>query len=952
MTDSFFEQLDTVKGVLAAPLPVRDKFAAIRPLLADQDVLREFWNLLGDESWIEVLREAGVFETPPAAEPVDGGGVRFPPWPASKYLARMASRAPRQVADILAGIDTQNLSIIGDIVEAALAIPLEQATKLVPAIERAARRGGLWIHFKDTSDFCAKLAAEGRPDLALSLADVLFAPTTEDGAQRQSSRDVYWYKEGLEQIIPNLSACSPQLFLPMLCGWLDVLVRSTKSVDPTTGNDYSYIWRPAIEEHEQNRSHDLPGIVVGCVRAGFEQAIRAGGVSLTRALREIDARGLLVFRRIVLHLLAEFGDQDRERVTLTILNRVYFDDHALKHEYSRLVAQQLSGISEADRERWYGWVDDGPDMSGFDEDVRRHLHRDPTARDRQARVDYWKLERLYWVHDILHGQRRQLYEKLLAEHGTPEMADLSFRVSTRWGSESPATVDQLTAMNFEAAVDWVVAWRPPADSPFGATSSGLMSTFGGYVSKNPETFARKAASLKEKPAAVISVFVSQMAAAIRAGREIELPSLLELCEWVTTNPADDTWQPVRDEISELIQAVCQAGERTPLFPVARYREGLWSLIRQLYRDRAQSYVVRDTSKDDFRLHDYLDLGINSPRGKAVGAALDFGRWVALELTRDRPSHERVPGGFGAISELREALEWQLMPPNRSLEALAVIGGRLGLIHWIDDAWLAKNTAVLFDLAGIEQGRDNGFGWAAWNAFLVWVRPHVLFYRLFEREFAYAVRQAALVHPEKQDDFQPMFRLGEHLMVIYGRGELSLSEPVLQEFLLTADSAVRRHALGFVGSSLSQESGVPSPVVTRFVELWEAYWNGRGKDDAKEDPQAVLFGSWLGSKELPQQWVLDTLYEFVQVVPLPQPDHVAMDQLARLAPLDLLKAVRILDRFITGDREGWHIHGWQDPATGILKAALAAGGSAQTAAREVIARFGRRGYTRMGELLRT
>ena len=41
------------------------------------------------------------------------------------------------------------------------------------------------------------------------------------------------------------------------------------------------------------------------------------------------------------------------------------------------------------------------------------------------------------------------------------------------------------------------------------------------------------------------------------------------------------------------------------------------------------YIIRDVAEDGPWVHDYLDMGIDSPRGEAVEAALEYARWVDL-----------------------------------------------------------------------------------------------------------------------------------------------------------------------------------------------------------------------------------------------------------------------------------------------------------------------------------
>jgi hypothetical protein len=951
MITDFFKKLDALKAALASPAPVEAKLAEVRPLLLDDDVQREFWALLADERWIEPLTRAGMLDNPPAPEQTAEGGTRFRSWGASKYLARVAARAPAQVAAALANLNTSNVSVVGDLVDAAGSMPVSHAVLLVPAIQRAATSGVLWVHLKDASDLCVRLATEGKNELALSLAQSLFAPTSGDGSKRPTQHDSYWYLEGLKRIAPALGAAAPDAFLPTICDWLEQLVYLTKGVDIDSDDDYSYFWRPAIEDHDQNDEHDVVDGVVGCVRVAFESAITHGQMALPAALALLDQRRLLIFRRLALYLLGEYGHEDRERVRQAILDRDAFDDQRLKHEYARLVSRHLAQLSAPDRDRWYGWVDEGPDMSDFEDNVRQNLGRDATRTDRQSRIDYWTFEKLHWIRDILDDERGTFYRRMLAEHGAPELADLNFRVSVRWGEQSPATVAQLLAKPFHEVIGWISSWTAPSGRDVSTPSiGGLVSTFSEYLAQRPEDFSRHASLLIGRPEQFVSAYIRQMTSAIKAGQEVHLSHLLELCSWIVDRPEVEEWQPSRDEVSELVQVACQATrDERPRFALAKHRNELWHLVRALYRDRSTSYILRDVTSHDFRVHDYLDLGMNSPRGKAIEAGLDFARWVALHLAASGETRVDAPGGIQAIPELLELLEWQMAPDNQSLEAMAIIGSRIGVVNWIDREWLAKNAHRLFALERIEREPRAAFGWAAWNAFLCWVRPHIVFYNSFSRQFHYATSQASSVEIDIKDPHQPMFRLGEHLMVLYGRGQLALDSGPMSNLLTIAHPAVRRHAIGFAGSLL-RRGDAPEEVAGRFMALWHLYWSGKGKADADAQPRAVMFGTWFASGRFPDEWALSALLSLTDVVPMPEPSLEVVERLAQIAEVDAFASVRVLDRMVRGDLEGWNILAWREPIELILRVAMNSTEPAQRVAEDLIDHLGRRGQTHLGALL--
>ena len=79
-----------------------------------------FFDNLKSEAWILPLFEEGFFKDPYA--PIqDEKYIRFPVWPASRYLIRMAESSPKSVADVALRIpETSNVRIWEDLAEVAL----------------------------------------------------------------------------------------------------------------------------------------------------------------------------------------------------------------------------------------------------------------------------------------------------------------------------------------------------------------------------------------------------------------------------------------------------------------------------------------------------------------------------------------------------------------------------------------------------------------------------------------------------------------------------------------------------------------------------------------------------------------------------------------------------------------------------------------------------------------
>ncbi len=960
----FFDKMDQLDAAMSRYGGAPSALSDVAEYLTDCDIRREFFKRLQNPEWIPSLEEAGYFKSPTEVKRLEGGGVQYMRWPAADYLARMASQAPEQVAAILAEVQTDNPSVVGDMVKASLEMPAKVAISLVPNICQAARAGTLWIHFKDASALCVRLAEGGEINEALSLADALFSVKFKEGDDVPPRLDEYWYKDGLKKVVPVLATASAREFLRMLCEWLKATVEAKGNTDVESGSDYSDVWRPAIEEHEQNRDYDFAGAIVGYVREGFELAIEAKSLSLDESLQILEKHPYLVFRRIQLHLIGEFAEQNPEFVRDTMLDRSLFEDYGCKHEHARLLGKRFGMLDSDQQAQWLQWVQEIPTAE------LKEVLSDPGDPDASQRYrDYWRFERLHWVRDYLTGGHKEFYEQMLAQCGEPDMADLNFRSgSPRWGSESPMTVDELQAGTFEDAVKAVSEWEPRGNEFMGPNIEGLASTFGQYVGTNPEQFSREAHVLVGRPSPFVRRFITQMREAVSSGREIDLSGVLKLCQWVISQPVekrttpgyeqgllvDRDWQWTRDEICGFLRTVCTVDSGG----VAKYspedlREQVWELLNPLCHDRPGSLHESSHSQGDPRVQDYLNFAINTPRGRALETAIEYARWVANHVKQVDGKNEIVPGGFDVMPEVRQMLEWQLAEANKTVEAAAILGARTGLLWWIDKQWLTDKICHLFPLDAMRETPPVPESWAGWNAFLVWSGPHIEFYRALKPQFAHAVEQVGNVESKGGHREEPVRRLGEHLMILYGRGHLALDEDdgLIRRFIANANSALRRHTISFVGQSLDGDAEIPKEVIERFMALWEEYWLGFGMKDAAEKPDTWLFGWWFSCGRFPEQWALEQLEKFVEVSSTPEPDHAIMKKLAEIAHFDIARSVRILDSVFRGDKEGWRISSCADQAKAILGEAMKDTGEAKEKAVALINYLGRRGFTDFGKLLK-
>ena len=336
----------------------------------------------------------------------------------------------------------------------------------------------------------------------------------------------------------------------------------------------------------------------------------------------------------------------------------------------------------------------------------------------------------------------------------------------------------------------------------------------------------------------------------------------------------------------------------------------------------------------------------------MDALIAYVRWIAKHVQREEAGRTIVPNGFGDMPEVQRMLEWQIAAENACFESFAIIGTYLGLLHWIDPSWVENNVSKIFDLTGIERDPAHAYGWAAWNAFLVWGQPSLALYRMFRPQYVYAVgRVPDAVLPENAGR-TPLHHLGEQLILLYGRGNLAEcnDETLLHQFLEAASGDVRSQTIAFVGHSIGHSEKLPEAILARFQRLWDWYWPKFGALDAKARPQGGLFGQWFTSKQFPDEWSLERLEQFLQVLPIPDFAEQIAERLTELAEAHLETVTRILDRMIRADEEGWRAYAWHKSAETILGLALQGNDNVRGMAVRLIDDLGRRGYVEFGKLL--
>ncbi|RMG26830.1 MAG: hypothetical protein D6724_00975 [Armatimonadetes bacterium] len=918
------------------PEVVEKALEQIRKRPANHDY---FFSKLTSADWIEPLDEAGLFSSPPPAIR-EGDTISFPSWPESRYLARVASDAPEAVAAVMMKIpETDNVRVHEDLAHAAAKLPSRLAAQWAEK-ETAWIRQQEHLYFllpEALGEVVAHLATSGEPKAALGLAQALLAVSLVGDSPKQARArfDAWSYAQLLQKRFPDILRHTRLDGLALL---FDLLEAALAEESDGGDEDYSWIWRPAVEPHAQNLGH-------GDVRDALVDAIRDGSLQLTSEGLDpetiVDAlleRRRPIFKRIALHVLA--ANPEHQAATEFALNRDNFFDERLWHEYGQLLAAIFSNLEAEKQSTILAWIENGP--------VREEGENDDQDLRRKRKAN-WQARRLSGLRGHLPQEWEQRYSEIVAELGEPEHPDFVSYTTTWTGPTSPKEVHELEAMSAREIASFLKTWEPSGGwhTP---EPEGLGRVLQSVVAKSPGRFVDDLETFRDVDPTYARAIVQGLGDAVKAGRTIEWGPVIEYLDWIATRPRtevkkpsgrldqDPHWGWARRAVVSLLSV---GFERNAIS--GSFREPAWRIIDIIADD------PDPTREDDEKsTMDPATRSINTTRGKALHAIVRYALWVRRNLVEADAKAGRSEFDMSTIPEVRTRLEWHLNPSVEPSPAIrAVFGCWFPSLLMLDRSWAEAKVSEIFS-PGAPALRD-----AAWHAYLAFGPASTEAFRVLRAQYGeYVDRLSGGDDDESGWLGRPGERLGEHLMVMVGRGVLDWTDDdtLVQRFFENATTKDAAHAIAFVGRSLRDEtSPVPNEVVDRFRRFWEQL-----ADTVPTDPPESIhilrpFGWWFASGRFDAEWAFGQLDRVINISGGIEPDFVVMERVADLAGEHPARCLAVLKALVLRDDRGWGVLGWKDTARIVLQVALAADAT-RSDAEALIHQIGARGHLEFRDLL--
>lgn len=927
--------------------------------LAHPEQRRYFFDRLENPRWLDPLEKKGFFRKPPGIVKEEAERtVRFPPWPESRYLARMAPHEPAKVIGIVQNIETENPAIQEDLLEAILAAPPEMGVELISKVLTWIENNYGMLRPEKFGDLISHLAQDDKVESAISIAHSLLKVFPDPGKIRlvRARFNAWFYERILHKNIPDIVVSENLQALTMLC---DLLQNAVELSTQRTGDDfedYSYIWRPAIEGDRRRGAHEVRDLLVSAVRNTATQIMRTDSTLIAPVIAEVERWQLSIFRRIALHVLrlveTEEFELDRERLT----NRSLFENRSVQREYALLLRDRFDLLRAEDRGEILRWIEQGPDLSKLVEGRKAWGDQLPTESECDEYVERWRLKRLRWIRDSLSGEWKKQYETLVRKFGEPSDPEVVRSNEAVWvGPQTPKSEEELRVMPISELIGYLKSWVP-SDEPLGPTPEGLGRQLKKVVATEPSNYAQSAPHFQELDPTYVRSLLEGIHEGISRTSNLWEP-VIDLCLWIIGQPreiegrkvnkwdSDPDWGATRTTVGRLLSAGFREGQNE--LPIA-LREKVWRILLELTKDPEPTPdYEREFGGSNM---EPVTMSINTVRGEAMHSVARYALWVRRHYDKE----QEVPQGFEIMPEVREVLETHLDPIQDSALAIrAVYGEWLPWLILLDPEWTTAHLSRIFpDAEQMSHLRE-----AAWEAYIVFCRPYDDVLTVLEQEYYKAVERVGKIEVGKQSLSDPDEHLAEHLMAYYWRGKLDIDQTggLLEKFYTNASDSLRASAMEFVGRSLrNTEGAVEHTILDRLSFLWQRRLHAARQASQPQDhiKELSAFGWWFVSGKFENGWALRQLLEVLSFSKKVDPDWIVLEMLADMAHYKPHDVIRCVSLIIEGEHlHGWEITGWRGELRSILSTVISQSDmSASQKAAQVIQRLGAKGFLEYRDLL--
>lgn len=941
----FYSTIEEIDKLLSVKNPTTRHMEQLKVLIKKGSHLDYIFHTNRNPNWLKLFVKEGFLKSPPQKIIHKDGSFSYPIWTAQEYLMSVAEKKPKEVMDIIINAEKSDSAWVNrSYLLTILKIPANVSKAIIKKLKKEA-----WLHDNSRFGFgeeigkvIEKFVSEKEIDSAFELAECALS-VREDKAKTERRMkiaglsdpevvpflDEWEYGQLVQNKIPILATVDAKRTVALLADKL----RASIKIRTGGKGGYKYdgflsIWRPAVEDHEQNRSlENLNNILISGLRDVIESIPESKSILLKECVSSLsNSSGTYsIMKRLQLHMYRKFPKIFIDDITDSLKdpNNVYNGE--LKHEYFLLLGSEFSKLSKENQEAIIALIRRGPKM------------KQPNER-------YKKM----WQAEISHKIKEYLPKDLLDIHAELEEKiekdyDISSPITSWVGPTSHVDASFFDTKTAQEVLEYLNTWTPPTGE-YVPSPEGLGRILQEDVKKRPSEYIKCFTFIVKNK--LNPVYLYHILTGIRDVWRLEDPiweNILEVIEFATAKEipyehkytdegvAGD-WKSVRKASADVLDnALRENGKLMPF----KFRDRVWKIIEKLVGDSDPTPEHEEKYVDDDR--DFLILSINTVRGEGLHALFKYAMWVSSNLHTKEEKKTTLP------HEVKSLLEKILSKKvDGSHTTLAVTGQFYPVLLYLDETWTQGIKALIFP-----EPFESSAAQAAWNAYVLAAQYWTKSVESLMPEY----RKAVLIKETENKRGNYKDRLAEHIVLAYLLGNMKIDDPALTGFFNNASDVTRAHAIWYVSRYLEEQK--PKEKSQEWKRI-KGLWAKRLKEAKNEDSQSELSHLALLLNHAPE--TIDDLYTMVEpIIPNLVRSNVIddfLEYLVKSIPINLEKTLSLLLPLIKANPPELGYGIFTDEISQILEAGLrSSSDTCKVLAEEIINIFGERGNDGYRHLLK-
>lgn len=972
----FWEQLDLAERLiidLLAPITAQDQ-ANIRAILdkaqpeqADVEKLlglikrrganyAYFFKTADNAIWINPLLENGFFENPPSVEASGDGRIITPLWWPIFYLQRVSEEEPKQVVEIILGLEqTDNPRILREIFSIACDLQdTDLSLRLKPLIKQFLQSPYRWGEEELIVKILKKWGGCQGPtrNAAYEIVQyvIAFQPDPKEDEKRSlrienpeawnttlepAPRFDQWeYRQILEKGVRPLAENEPYQVARILIDATASMIRMgmhPEDLDKRRDEDFSEIWCRRLDKPDRDYQ-DAKESLIHTLTYACEQVYDKAPESIEALDQALRNQRWKLFKRLRQLLYALHpNDQTLPWIRELILGHDDYSKSEHHYEFQLMIRKACEHfgprlLSENERSAIFDAILSGPSKEDFREWMGER-YSDEAFHQRQR---YFHRMQLRPFAVLLNDEIRHYFDELEDEEQAEAVTDDSYSpyggvtggtVSYR----SPKSAKDLERFTDEELLTYLNDWDEEhrdkdnwlVEINISALAGVFQSLFKERIVSDGERLAFWMAHRDDIARPIyVATMVKTMQELVKNKDFGNLDQWIKFCAWVLSHsdservegqpePRDESrdhpdWGSSRRAVVDFIDACVDKDTDAPV----TVRDGIASLLQQV----CNQFDWRLDQDHPVLLNrdNPITEAINNTRSRALETLVNFGFWIRRHLPEDP-----VPEVTNILSKrMAGDAEFPLTRPEHAL-----LGMHFGNLCSLDRDWAIDQRGALFPQGNAPVWRD------AFGSYIRFNRPVKVTFEILQGDFEYALEDLNVLTGAKDNGKELIDRLGQHLFTYYLWEVYPLrgAESLLERFYDKTSDDRKRWAQLFdhVGRSL-RNSG--KHLDKKLVDRAVAYFDWRLE---VADPLELLeFTFWLEAECLEPEWRLRSFSKILDLGPGKNVGlSLAVRNLNKLLPDHVSLVIECFAKITDALDQGTHVYISADKAKPILKAGL-------------------------------